>query len=52
MHVNAKMIPVETTPWMEGGKEEQRRGWVYVWYSWWIVRTFINATVYSHPAQE
>jgi hypothetical protein len=45
MYVNAKMIP---TPRMgEGGdKEEWWREWTEVWYIWYSVRTFINATMY------
>jgi hypothetical protein len=25
-------------------------GWIQVWYIWYTVRTFVNATIY-HPAQ-
>jgi hypothetical protein len=32
----------------KGDKGEQRRGW-YIWY---IVRTFVNATMYRHLAQQ
>jgi hypothetical protein len=42
MHVNAKMIPVETLPWIgegAGEKREQWKGGIQVWYSWYIVRT-------------
>jgi hypothetical protein len=27
-------------------------GWIQLWYIWYIVRTFINATVYSYPGQQ
>jgi hypothetical protein len=26
-------------------------GWIQVWYIWYIVRTFANATLCHHPAQ-
>jgi hypothetical protein len=39
MHVNAKMIPVEAVPWIKGGVSQ-------VWYSWYILRTCVNATIY------
>jgi hypothetical protein len=53
MYVNAKMIPVETIPEMRGGKDKGE---------WWrdefkydifqnIVRTSVNSTIYSYPAQ-
>jgi hypothetical protein len=31
--------------------EEQWREWIQVWYISYIVRTFVNATMYPHPAQ-
>jgi hypothetical protein len=31
-----------------GDKGEQWRGWIQVWYIWYIVRT----TVYPHAAQQ
>jgi hypothetical protein len=50
------MIPVETTvPGMVEGEEineNGREGWIQVWYIWRIVRTFVNVTVYPHPAQQ
>jgi hypothetical protein len=54
VHVSAKVIPAETIPGIEGGGNEgqQQRGWIQVWYIWCIVRTFVNATMYSHPAQQ
>jgi hypothetical protein len=33
-------------------KGEWWEGWIQVWYIWYIVRTFINATMYPHPAQQ
>jgi hypothetical protein len=35
-----------------GGKDkgEWWRGWIQVWYIWYIVRTFVNATMYPHLA--
>jgi hypothetical protein len=33
-------------------KAEQWKGWIEVWHIWYIVRTFVNATVYPHPAQQ
>jgi hypothetical protein len=43
MYVNAKMISIETTPrnWGRGNKGEQQRGWIHVWYIWYIARTCI-----------
>jgi hypothetical protein len=26
------------------------RRWVQIWYIWYIVRTFVNGTMYLHPA--
>jgi hypothetical protein len=47
MYINAKMIPVETTPGMgKGDKWKWRKGWIQVQYIWDIVRTFVNATMY------
>jgi hypothetical protein len=48
------MIPVETVPGIRGGgdKGEQWRGWMQIWYIWYILRTFANATMYNHPAQQ
>jgi hypothetical protein len=52
MYVNGKMISVETMPGMgEGDKGEWWRGWIQVPYIWYIVRTFINATMHPHPTQ-
>jgi hypothetical protein len=51
MYVNAKMIPTETIPGMEG-KGEWWKGWIQEWYIWYIVRTFVNAIVYPQPAQQ
>jgi hypothetical protein len=51
MCVNAKIIPVEIVPWIRGrgGKVEHWKGWTKVWYSWYILRTFINATKKCTP---
>jgi hypothetical protein len=48
------MIPVKSFPGMGGGRDkgEWWRGWIQVWYSWYIVRTFVNATMYPHSAQQ
>jgi hypothetical protein len=32
--------------------EEWWKRWIQVWYTWYIVRTFANATMYPHPAQQ
>jgi hypothetical protein len=48
------MIAVETIPGMGGGgyEGEQQRGCVQAWHIWCIVRTFVNATMYPHPAKK
>jgi hypothetical protein len=48
------MIPVETVPVIRGkGMKESSGGRrIQVWYIWYIVRTFVNATMYPHPAQQ
>jgi hypothetical protein len=53
MNVNAKIIPFETIPGMGGrvDKGEWRR-WTQIWYIWYIVRTFINATMYHYPEKQ
>jgi hypothetical protein len=33
-------------------KKRKRLRWIQVWYIWYIVRTFENATMYSHSAQQ
>jgi hypothetical protein len=47
------MRPVETIPGMGGGEDkgEGWKEWIQLWYIWYIVRTFVNATVYPYPAQ-
>jgi hypothetical protein len=53
-YVNEKMIPIETVSGM-GGREDKGEwwsGWIQVWYIWNTVRTFVNATMYPHPAQQ
>jgi hypothetical protein len=54
MYVNRKTVSVETSPGMGGGrgKGEWWSTWIQVWYIWYIVRTFVNATMYPHPAQQ
>jgi hypothetical protein len=27
-------------------------GWIQLWYIWYVVRTFVNATMYPHQAQQ
>jgi hypothetical protein len=45
------MKPAETIPGIgEGDKEEWWKGWIQVWYICCIVRTFVNATMFPHPA--
>jgi hypothetical protein len=52
MYVDAKMRPVETVSGIRGGGMRKSSGgeWIQVWYIWYIVRTFINATMYPHTA--
>jgi hypothetical protein len=39
--------------WEEEGIKENGGGeWIQVWYIWYIVGTFVNATMYPHPAQQ
>jgi hypothetical protein len=54
MNVNGKMISVENIPGMGRGEDERKwwRRWIQVWYIQYIVRTFVNATMYHHPAQQ
>jgi hypothetical protein len=53
MYINEKMIPVETykNQW-KGDEEEWGRGWIQVWYVWYITRTFVIATMYPHQAEQ
>jgi hypothetical protein len=54
MLINAKMIPAETIPRM-GEKEDKGEwwsGWIKVWYIWYILRNFVNATMPPHPEQQ
>jgi hypothetical protein len=50
MYVNWK-IPIEIVPGIGGGDIKENGGGGK-WYIWSIVRTFVNATMYSHPAQQ
>jgi hypothetical protein len=34
-----------------GDEREQQRGWIQIWYIWYIVRTFANTPMCPHPAQ-
>jgi hypothetical protein len=46
------MVPVETIPGMEVGvRGEWWRGWIQVGHID-TLRTFVNATMYPHPAQQ
>jgi hypothetical protein len=36
--------------WGKRDKGEWWRRWIQVWHIWYIARTFINATIYPHPA--
>jgi hypothetical protein len=47
MYENRKIRPVETVPGMgeERNNGEWWRGWIQLWY---IVRTLVNITMYSH----
>jgi hypothetical protein len=36
----------------EGDKGDWWKAWIQVWYIWYIVRTFVNVSMYSHPAQQ
>jgi hypothetical protein len=38
--------------WGGGNKGELWRGWIQVWYIWYIIRTFVDPTMYPHPAQK
>jgi hypothetical protein len=42
------MIPVETVPGIGGGgmKDSSGGGEFKIWYIWYIVKTFVNTTVY------
>jgi hypothetical protein len=48
-YVNPKIIAVETIPGMGGRGEwgEMWRGWIQVWCIWYIVSTFVNATIHT-----
>jgi hypothetical protein len=42
------MIPVEIIPGMGEGEDkgEWWKGWIQAWYILYIIRTFVNATMY------
>jgi hypothetical protein len=46
------MIPVEIVPGIrgEGSGDSSLGAGIQVWYIWYIVRTFVNATIYPRPA--
>jgi hypothetical protein len=46
------MIPVETFPVMGGEGIKENGGGGEFKYIWYIVRIFVNATMYPHPAQQ
>jgi hypothetical protein len=50
------MIPVEAIPGIggtgAGDERELLRRWIHVWYFWYILRTYVDATMFSHPAQQ
>jgi hypothetical protein len=51
MYVNAKMISVQTIPGMgEGGVKENDGGCDFK-YDIFVIRTFVDATIYTHAAQ-
>jgi hypothetical protein len=52
MYVNGRIRPVENILGVWGDKGEWWRGWIQVWYIWYIVRAFVNATMYPQPAQQ
>jgi hypothetical protein len=37
--------------WGRGGKRRIVEEWIQVWYIWYIVRTFRNATMYPYPVK-
>jgi hypothetical protein len=45
MLINLKMLSVETILGMgeEEDKGEWWSGWIQVWYTWYILRSFVNA---------
>jgi hypothetical protein len=45
------MIPIETIPGMGGGIKERDGGDEFKYDIWYIVRTFVNATMYPNSAQ-
>jgi hypothetical protein len=53
MYVNGKLylLKLFKNRGREGNKGEWWRGWIQVWYSWYLVGNFENATMYPHPAQ-
>jgi hypothetical protein len=53
MYVRGKMRPVRSTPGMRGGRVKKNDGGVNSTMIYlYIIRTFIKATMYPHPAQQ
>jgi hypothetical protein len=53
MNANVKMIPAETIPGMEGeGEKATNGGGEFKYNIFDIVRTFLNAAMYPHLAQQ
>jgi hypothetical protein len=46
------MRSVETVPVMGGGRIKENDSGDEFKYTWYIVRTFVNATMYPHPTQQ
>jgi hypothetical protein len=46
IYVNGKMRPIEIMPGGVADKGEWMRRWIQVWHIWYIVRTFVNSTMY------
>jgi hypothetical protein len=38
--------------WEMRNERQQLRGWIQVWYIWYIIRTFVNTPMYSYPARQ
>jgi hypothetical protein len=49
---NANQNHTKIPPTVNGQEHHQGRGWIQVWHIWYIVSTFVNATVYPHPERQ
>jgi hypothetical protein len=49
-HMNKKIKKKTTSTKKKKG--EWWREWIQVWYIWYILRTFLNATMYTHPEKQ